>query len=214
MGQTTSRANLYLPGGGSTGTNLPDETADIDKLNDNFKKIDALLGARNVASAASYSGTMDGDLVYTRDKNELRVYDATLGQLVLPTLPGAHAYRGTGAERGAFKVTAIEGDIWQDTDTDKITFTKKGATWVPKMLSGTNVTIKSSAASSTPYSLTVTFSIPFIAPPAVVVCPYSNTVVGSPVVLVRSISATNFVVDSAHNLGTRDIAMNWVAFEK
>lgn len=41
MGQLTPNLSLYKPGGGSTGTITPDETADVDKaINDNLDKID------------------------------------------------------------------------------------------------------------------------------------------------------------------------------
>jgi len=40
MPDFTEFLNLYLPGGGSTGTITPDEVADIDRLNQNFRLID------------------------------------------------------------------------------------------------------------------------------------------------------------------------------
>ena len=42
-------------------------------------KIDALLGARNIPSASSYSGSMDGDLVYARDTEFLHMFSTTAG---------------------------------------------------------------------------------------------------------------------------------------
>ena len=44
MGTTTVKLALYKPGGGSTGTILPDEAADIDKINANMDKIDVSAG--------------------------------------------------------------------------------------------------------------------------------------------------------------------------
>jgi hypothetical protein len=41
MGATTPFLNLYKPGGGSSGTNTPDEVMDIDRINGNFDMIDA-----------------------------------------------------------------------------------------------------------------------------------------------------------------------------
>lgn len=116
MSDFTPRANLRLPGGGSTGTILPDEQVDIDVLNDNFRKIDALLGARNIPSASSYAGSMDGDLVYARDTEFLHMFSTTAGGLITPRLPGARQYSGTAAERVAFAVQAKNGDLWRDTD--------------------------------------------------------------------------------------------------
>lgn len=40
MPDFTEFLNLYLPGGGSTGTITPDEVVDIDRLNENFRQID------------------------------------------------------------------------------------------------------------------------------------------------------------------------------
>lgn len=116
MSDFTPRANLRLPGGGSTGTILPDEQVDIDVLNNNFRKIDALLGARNIPSASSYAGSMDGDLVYARDTEFLHMFSANAGGLITPRLPGARQYSGTAAERVAFAPQAKGGDLWRDTD--------------------------------------------------------------------------------------------------
>ena len=116
MSDFTPRANLRLPGGGSTGTILPDEQVDIDVLNDNFRKIDALLGARNIPSASSYAGSMNGDLVYAHDTGFLHMFSANAGGLITPRLPGARQYSGTAAERVAFAPQAKGGDLWRDTD--------------------------------------------------------------------------------------------------
>lgn len=133
MSDFTPRANLRLPGGGSTGTILPDEQVDIDVLNDNFRKIDALLGARNIPSASSYSGSMDGDLVYARDTEFLHMFSTTAGGLITPRLPGARQYSGTQAERVAFVSKAKDGDLWRDTDNIGVIWVLKAGTpntWV------------------------------------------------------------------------------------
>ena len=117
MGQLTSRAGLYLPGGGSTGTNLPDEPADIDKLNDNFRTVDRLLGARTVPSAASYTDSFDGDLVIPADDEILRMYSASENGLVFPRTRGGTRFAGTLAERDAFSAKAKPGDIWHIPET-------------------------------------------------------------------------------------------------
>lgn len=128
MSDFTPRANLRLPGGGSTGTILPDEQVDIDVLNDNFRKIDALLGARNIPSASSYSGSMDGDLVYARDTKFLHMFSADEGKLVNPKFPGSNYYKGTKAQRDAF-IEATEGDRWQLTDDDRGEYVRLDGVW-------------------------------------------------------------------------------------
>ncbi len=130
MGALTPRAGLYLPGTGSTGLIVPDEVADIDKLNDNFRKIDALLGARNIPSASSYGGNMDGDLVYAQDTEFLYMYSAAIGNLITPRLPGATRYRGTQAEMEAFKPSARPGDAWFNT-TDNDPYLLVAGEWQP-----------------------------------------------------------------------------------
>lgn len=132
MSDFTPRANLRLPGGGSTGTILPDEQVDIDVLNDNFRKIDALLGARNIPSASSYAGSMDGDLVYARDTEFLHMFSANAGGLITPRLPGSKMFSGTRAERVAF-TGARDGDMWRDTNNIGIIWAYKAGlpgTWV------------------------------------------------------------------------------------
>lgn len=131
MSDFTPRANLRLPGGGSTGTILPDEQVDIDVLNDNFRKIDALLGARNIPSASSYAGSMDGDLVYARDTEFLHMFSANDGGLITPRLPGSKMFSGTRAERMAF-TGARDGDMWRDTNNIGIIWAYKAGspgTW-------------------------------------------------------------------------------------
>lgn len=134
MSDFTPRANLRLPGGGSTGTILPDEQVDIDVLNDNFRKIDALLGARNIPSVSSYAGSMDGDLVYARDTEYLQMYSATDGRLVTPRHPGAHFYTGTIAQRDAATTSGVirDGDHWQVTGeaNDNSEYVRLGGAWV------------------------------------------------------------------------------------
>lgn len=140
MSDFTPRANLRLPGGGSTGTILPDEQVDIDVLNDNFRKIDALLGARNIPSASSYAGSMDGDLVYARDTEFLHMFSANDGGLITPRLPGSKMFSGTRAQRMAF-TGARDGDMWRDSDNIGIIWAYKAGSpgtweWSGNELSG------------------------------------------------------------------------------
>lgn len=105
MAQHTSRANLTLPGGGSSGTITPDEPADIDVLNENFRKIDAMLGATPVSTQTAIpANAMDGQVFWVRDKKQLFVYDADQGSgSPSSTLPPAGAimqYAGATAPEG------------------------------------------------------------------------------------------------------------------
>jgi Chaperone of endosialidase len=62
--QYTSKLSLYKPGGGLTGTNTPDEVADIDKLNYNFDVIDARMGVTICTSASRPSAPYAGQSIY------------------------------------------------------------------------------------------------------------------------------------------------------
>ncbi len=127
MSDFTPRANLRLPCGGSTGTILPDEQVDIDVLNDNFRKIDALLGARNIPSASSYAGSMDGDLIYARDTKLLSIYDANSAGLVNPRVAGGTRFKGTQVQMAAF-TGAEDGDLFFN-ETDNTEYIRLGPDW-------------------------------------------------------------------------------------
>lgn len=77
MTQYTSRLNLYKPGGGSLGTNTPDETADIDKLNGNFDDIDAAVGVEICTSSSRPSSPWDGQIIFETDTESLQVWDGS-----------------------------------------------------------------------------------------------------------------------------------------
>lgn len=151
MSDFTPRANLRLPGGGSTGTILPDEQVDIDVLNDNFRKIDALLGARNIPSASSYSGSMDGDLVYARDTKLLSIYDANSAGLVNPRVLGGTRFKGTQAQMAAF-TGAEDGDSWYDPTLDSV-FIWNGSAWAQPVTSWVEVMTQSGSEPRAAYRL-------------------------------------------------------------
>lgn len=67
MVQYTGKLNLYKPGGGLTGTNTPDETADIDKLNSNFDLIDAAAGFKVVTSSTRPGSPFTGQGIFETD---------------------------------------------------------------------------------------------------------------------------------------------------
>lgn len=64
MTQYTSKLALYKPGGGSTGLNTPDETADIDKLNGNFDVIDSKIGVTVCTSSTRPASPFTGQPIY------------------------------------------------------------------------------------------------------------------------------------------------------
>lgn len=75
MGAFTTRYGLYKPGGGSTGTILPDEVADIDKLTADLDQIDAALGIPVVTSVTLPGAPVDGQAVIESDTKKIKVFD-------------------------------------------------------------------------------------------------------------------------------------------
>lgn len=75
MGDLTPRLDLYLPGGGSSGT-IADEPADIDKLNDNFRRLDGTAGALPVTSTTRPPTPFEGQLIYETDTGFMQIWRA------------------------------------------------------------------------------------------------------------------------------------------
>lgn len=70
----TTKLSLYKPGGGSTGTITPDETADIDKINDDLDIIDAAVGAEICTSGTRPSTPYDGKIIFETDTKRFRTW--------------------------------------------------------------------------------------------------------------------------------------------
>ncbi len=156
-------------------------------------------------------GTKDARGIYQFGEDDA---EATFSQMLnkgMQSVSDATKYfSGTPAQRAAL-APAPAGAIWVDTDSAGRVWRVAGGVWCPEKVGVNNVTVKAAAAANTPYSLTITFPAPFDATPTVVATPYSTSIVGSPAIVVRNVSATGFVVEMAHNLGTRDLACNWLA---
>lgn len=100
MGAFTTRLALYKPGGGLSGTIVPDEIADIDKINADLDAIDAAIGFRNVTSGTRPVAPYDGQSIYETDTTRIRIWNQTAGQWLAP-----------GTERGV-------GTIYYAADLD------------------------------------------------------------------------------------------------
>lgn len=94
MGQYTSRVNLYLPGGGSSGLITPDEEADIDKLNENFKKIDLALGTYFCLSTTHPATPFDGQQIYETDTHKFLIWNSSSSTWVDPSTAVPYATDG------------------------------------------------------------------------------------------------------------------------
>lgn len=70
MSEQTTRLELYKPGGGLSGTNLPDEYADIDKINGNMDLIDDAVGFFICTSSTRPTNPFPGQaILQTNDGN-------------------------------------------------------------------------------------------------------------------------------------------------
>lgn len=121
MAGTTPFLGLYLPGGGSTGTWTPDETADIDPINQNFVDIDAGLAAwglpaernqqffRPAASLGSLTGMKRGD-TYQESDGEFKkwFYD---GANWISNEGGLYLIRPTGVNGHAGATIGTDGHV-------------------------------------------------------------------------------------------------------
>ena len=127
MPDYTPNLNLYLPGGGGSGT-IPDEIADIDKLNENFRTIDASLGGGVIPELSGYTPRFNGNIVFARNNRKLYMESLADGG-TLDISPGANLHHGTSAERALFTSYATPGDVWIDTDGAQVHYVKRGAEW-------------------------------------------------------------------------------------
>lgn len=63
---------------------------------------------------------------------------------------GANAFKGTAAQRTAFLSTAVNGMLWQDTDSIKMIWRKDGAAWVPAVWRWSGTTAQMNAFTQAP----------------------------------------------------------------
>lgn len=104
MAQSTSKLALYKPGGGSYGTNTPDETADIDKLNDNFQKIDDAFGVKVVTSSTRPGSPFTGQQIYETNTKLTYVWSGSAWVLQSPPV--------TIFVQSATPTANAAGDLW------------------------------------------------------------------------------------------------------
>lgn len=126
MAASTPRFGLYLPGGGSTGLVTPDEPADIDKLNDNFRSIDGFLGALTVTSTTRPAVPRDGMLIYETDTRNLLVWQSAVSRWA----PAGPVGAASNALRDGLYPTPQVGDGVVRTDRAGKLEVYNGTTWL------------------------------------------------------------------------------------
>ena len=82
MSASTPKLGLYQPGGGVTGLITPDEVADIDKLNDNFTKIDTAAGVTVCTSSTRPGTPFAGQQIYETNTKLSYVYSSSAWVLI------------------------------------------------------------------------------------------------------------------------------------
>ena len=88
MAGTTTKLALYLPGGGLSGLITPDEQVDIDKINDNMKKIDTAIGFVVCTSGTRPSTPFTGQTIIETDTRNT-MYWTGARWAPMDTLPNA-----------------------------------------------------------------------------------------------------------------------------
>ena len=132
MATNTTRLNLYKPGGGSSGLILPDEIADIDKINGNMDLIDAAIGVKNVTSTTRPATPYDGQIIRESDTKSVLIYSLALvawvsvgAPLLVSTLATLSATTGvpSGTQAVVASIAGLDDDSrWIMSSTSK---------WIP-----------------------------------------------------------------------------------
>lgn len=89
MSANTTRLSLYKPGGGSTGIIVPDEIADIDKINGNMDIIDAAAGFYICTSTTHPAVPFPGQPIYETDTRNSLYWSASTSRYVPIGTPNA-----------------------------------------------------------------------------------------------------------------------------
>lgn len=107
MSASTTRLALYKPGGGLTGAILPDEVADIDKINSNMDLIDAAIGLTICTSTTRPATPYNGQPIYETDTKNEMYWSQSLARWVPIGIPNAI----DAAARTALYPAPVNGDL-------------------------------------------------------------------------------------------------------
>lgn len=100
MAGHTTRLNLYKPGGGLSGLILPDEVADIDKINGNMDLIDAAMGSAVVTSVTRPGGPYTGQIIRETDTGRTMIWTGAAWLQVTPPEQGSSLVKPTSSVNG------------------------------------------------------------------------------------------------------------------
>lgn len=106
MGTQTTRVKLYMPGGGSSSIGGADETADVDKLNQNSQLLDNVIGAKGYTSTTRPATPFQGQIILETDTGNMMVFDTSRGSG--EWVPASREWVQQTTPGGTRKV----GDVW------------------------------------------------------------------------------------------------------
>lgn len=213
MGDYTTRLNLYLPGGGGSGTITPDEPADIDKLNGNFKKIDLAAGIQFLTSTTHPTSPFDGQQVYESDTKKIVAWSDDASDWVE-------------LSSSADASTTVKGIAELATDAETITGTDTTRVVTPAGLAALVAALKGlpfaqaagqvSAGANTTGVSSVTFPSGRFSQPPIVSLVIRNYVASSKAAVHASLSSSGFTL-STYNVNTganiSGVAVDWTAVQ-
>ena len=131
MAGTTTKLALYLPGGGLSGLITPDEQVDIDKINDNMKKIDTAIGFVVCTSGTRPSTPFTGQSIIETDTRNT-MYWTGARWAPMDTLPNA----ASSTIRDALYPAPVAGNQVFRTDL-MVTQVYFGTAWIPSRATAT-----------------------------------------------------------------------------
>jgi hypothetical protein len=182
MSSSTTKLALYLPGGGSSGLITPDETLDVDRINDNMKKLDLAVGV-TVCTSGTHPATpfIGQQIVETDTKNTLywtgAVWTQTTGNLKYGSTAQMNALAGVDLWEGLMFSNITDGQLYYRTATAWILYASKLALINQQLDTANSLTPlmtqvgtgKITGNGTVQVSETVTFPVAFSAVPRVVI---------------------------------------------
>lgn len=216
MSSTTTRYALYLAGGGSSGTITPDEIVDIDKINGNFKSIDAALGVPVVART-SIAAPAQGQAVKDPANSELYVWyqsawiDLLPGRLIQTNLDSTYIRQDNPAvlDNRYYTQTRLANDGVLDSRYLLASGTHSQSRHDFKIVKGNWTAQTTANGRGFEKSQRISFGYTFATPPEVVMTPHT-TAQAEQHFGANSIDTTGFTA-YYFRTDTTDCVFSWIA---
>jgi hypothetical protein len=128
VSQLSTRLKAYLPGGGASGLYGADETADIDKINDNFKLVDAAIGLPRYDSNARPATPFTGQAIHNSNYDGRIEFYTGSKWMVPAAFVGSLGALEAGAIAGLFALGSIV--VVNNDQTLTTGVLRQGSAWV------------------------------------------------------------------------------------